>query len=71
MCPSQTPSDCVVDTAQSGGGQLVGVGRRGDVTWWRVREGGCEEGEEMSAEVLAVLKTSEMHSELRRFGYRK
>ena len=60
-----------MDGAHSTAGHLVGVGRGGDVTWWRVREGRCEDGEEVSVEGLAVLKKSEMHSELRRFGYRK
>ena len=73
VCPSHTPSDCVVDTAQSAHGQLVGVGGGGDVTWWRVREGGDgqEEGEKETVRVeeLAVLQRAEMIAELRRFGY--
>ena len=69
MCPSQTPSDCVLDETQSGHGHLVGVGGGGDVTWWRVREGGGEDGEENSVEVLAMFKKTEITSELRRFGF--
>ena len=52
VCPRQTSSsDCVLDAAQSSAGQLVGVGRGGDVRWWRVRE----EGERLSVELMALL----------------
>ena len=74
VCPRQsTTLDTVLDAAQSSAGQLVGVGRGGDVRWWRVREEE-EEGEEgagLVVEVLAVLKKTDMSSELGRFGYGK
>ena len=66
VCPRQTSSsDCVLDAAQSSAGQLVGVGRGGDVRWWRVRE----EGERLSVELMALLMKSELGSELGRVGY--
>ena len=77
VCPRQSStSDCVLDVAQSSAGQLVGVGRGGDVRWWRVREeegggGGGEGGVTLSVEVLALLKKVELNSELGRFGYGK
>ncbi|CAI8055130.1 hypothetical protein GBAR_LOCUS30101 [Geodia barretti] len=75
VCPRQSStSDIVLDAAQSSAGQLVGVGRGGDVRWWRVREeeegeGGGEGGEPLNVEVLAVLKKAEFSSHLGRFGY--
>ena len=72
VCPRQTStSDCVLDAGQSSTGQLVGVGRGGDVKWWRVREeeGGSEGGEDLIVEVLALLRKAELSSELTRFGY--
>ena len=45
VCPRQSStSDIVLDAAQSSATQLVGVGRGGDVRWWKVREEE-EEGE--------------------------
>ena len=74
VCPRQSSTlDTVLDASQSSAGQLVGVGRGGDVRWWRVREEE-EEGEEgagLVVEVLAVLKKTDMSSELGRFGYGK
>ena len=71
MCPSQTPSDCVLDMTESVHRQLVGVGRGGDVTWWMVREGGGEDGEGVSVEDPVIFKKAEITSELRRCGYGK
>ena len=74
VCPRQSSTlDTVLDASQSSAGQLVGVGRGGDVRWWRVREEEeeWEEGAGLVVEVLAVLKKTEMSSELGRFGYGK
>ena len=79
VCPRQSStSDIVLDDTQSSAGQLVGVGREGDVRWWKVREeeeeegeGGGEGGEPLNVEVLAVLKKAELSSQLGRFGYGK
>ena len=75
MCPRQSStSDIVLDDTQSSAGQLVGVGRGGDVRWWKVKEEeeeerGSEGGEPLNVEVLAVLKKAELSSQLGRFGY--
>ena len=53
----------------SGTGELVGVGKGGDVTWWRVREGGGEEGLGVIVDDVVIFKKVEMTHELRRFGY--
>ena len=50
-------------------GELVGVGKGGNVTWWRVRERGGEEGLGVSVEDVVIFKKVEMTHELRRFGY--
>ena len=50
-------------------GELVGVGEGGDVTWWRVREGGGEDGLGVSVDDVVIFKKVEMTHELRRFGY--
>ena len=75
MCPSHTPSHCVVDPWQSQQGQLVGVGRGGDVWWWRVREGegGAEEEGDggLVVEELAFLKKTDFVSQLRALSYCK
>ena len=68
VCPRQTSSECVLDTAQSSAGQLVGVGRGGDVRWWRARgEGGGGEG--LTVELMGLLKKTELGTELSRLGY--
>ena len=50
-------------------GELVGVGKDGDLTWWRVREGGGEEGAGISVDDVVIFKKVEMTHELHRFGY--
>ena len=41
------------------------MGRGGDVTWWRVREGGGG----VSVDDVVVFKRAELITELQRFGY--
>ena len=69
VCPDETPSECVLDMTGSATGELVGVGKEGDVTWWRVREGRGEEGLGISVDDVVIFKKVEMTHELRRFGY--
>ena len=67
VCPSEIPSECVLDVTQSVTGELVGVGTGGDVTWWKLRE--YEVGESIFVEDVTIFKSSELTNDLRRCGY--
>lgn len=65
VCRTQTPSECVLDTTQRTTSELVGVGRGGDITWWKL----WKEGGDINVEDTTLFSKTEFNNALRRYGY--